>query len=238
MSSPTKKKVSHDPRETEPRQRRSSRLKRKHQEAHSKMSNSSKMPRIFNSSSSIENPKLETLHSPNKRIYKAIKSHEDSDSSKSKSSSKASFWGSPDLSSGIETILTAIDLNDDSRLLITSMNLCNIKNMIQLSNLDLEDVGNLFSRKDLRDSNFQDTIIKVICLGKCFQHLIKDKSGISKNEDLPEHLIPSTFKEETDLLDEESMLILKHHYVTCYWQIRKNFLDYLEDYLSQDSVIG
>ena len=74
------------------------------------------------------------------------------------------FWGSPDSSSGIETILTAIDLNDNSRLLITSMNLCNIKNMIQLSNLDLEDVGNLFSRKDLRDSNFQDTIIKVLCL--------------------------------------------------------------------------
>ena len=187
MSSPTKKKVFHDPRETETRQRRSSRLNRKHQEAHSKISNTSrdpKMPRIIKSSSSIEKPKLETLHSSNKRISKAIKSHEDSDSSKSKSSSKTSFWGSPDLSSGIETILTAIDLNDDSRLLITSMNLCNIKNMNQLSNLDLEDVGNLFSRKDLRHSNFQDTIIKVICLGKCFQHLIKDKSGIIKNEDL------------------------------------------------------
>ena len=67
------------------------------------------------------------------------------------------------------------------------MNLCNIKNLIELSNLDVEDVGNLFSCKDLRDSNFQDTIIKVLCLGKCFQHLIKDKSGLSKNEDLPEH---------------------------------------------------
>jgi hypothetical protein len=118
------------------------------------------------------------------------------------------------------------------------MNLCNIKNLIQLSNLDLENVSNFFSRKDLRDSAFQDTLMKVLCLGKCFQHLIKERSGLRKNEDLPEHLIPSTFKEETELLDEESMLILKHHYVACYWQLRKNFLDYLEDYLSQDSVIG
>ena len=204
------------------------------------MSNSSKepkMPRIIKSSSSIEKPKLETLQSSNKRRPKVIKSHEDSASSNSKSSSKASFWGSPDLSSGIETILTAIDLNDNSRNLITSMNLCNIKNMIQLSNLDLEDVSNFFSRKDLCDSVFQDTLMKVLCLGKCFQHLVKEKSGLSKNEDLPEHLIPSTFKEETDLLDEESMLILKHHYVACYWQLRKNFLDYLENYLSQDFVI-
>ena len=85
---------------------------------------------------------------------------------------------------------------------------------------------------------FRILLLKVLCLGKCFQHLIKEKSGLCKNEDLPEHLIPSTFKEETDLLDEESMLILKHHYVSCYWQIRKNFLDYLEDYLSQESVIG
>ena len=171
------------------------------------MSNSSKepkMPRIIKSSSYIEKPKLETLQSSNKRRPKVIKSHEDSDSSKSKSSSKASFWGSQDFSSGIETILAAIDLNDNSRLLITSMNLCNIKNMIQISNLDLEDVSNFFSRKDLRDSAFQDTLMKVLCLGKCFQHLVKEKSGLSKNEDLPEHLIPSTFKEETDLLDEEA----------------------------------
>ena len=34
-------------------------------------------------------------------------------------------------------------------------------------------VSNLLSRKDLRDSNFQDTIMKVLCLGKCFQILIK-----------------------------------------------------------------
>ena len=53
--------------------------------------------------------------------------------------------------------------------------------MIQLSNLDIGDVGNLFSRKDLRDSAFQDTIMKVLCLAKSFQHLIKEKSGLSES---------------------------------------------------------
>jgi hypothetical protein len=33
--------------------------------------------------------------------------------------------------------------------------------MIHLSNLDLYELGNLFSRQDLRDYVFQDSIIKV-----------------------------------------------------------------------------
>ena len=90
------------------------------------------------------------------------------------------------------------------------MNLCSMNNMIQLSNLELHDVINLFSRKDLRDSTFQDTIIKVLCLGKCFQILIKEKSGLNQDQVLQEQLIPSTFQEETDFLDEGSMLLLKN----------------------------
>jgi hypothetical protein len=67
------------------------------------------MPKIIMSSSSTEKPKLETLHSPTKRSPMVIKSHEDSDNSKSKSSYKVSFWGSPNLSPGIENTFTAID---------------------------------------------------------------------------------------------------------------------------------
>ena len=73
--------------------------------------------------------------------------------------------------------------------------------MIQLSNLELHDVSNLFSRKDLRDSTFQDTIIKFLCLGKCFQIIIKGKSGLNQDQVLQEQLIPSTFQEEADFLD-------------------------------------
>jgi hypothetical protein len=102
MSSSTKREVSHDPRETEPRQRRSSRLNRKHPGCHFRKSSTSteaKMPKIVKSSSSTEKAKLETLYSPNKVSPKIIKSHEDSKNSKSKSksksSSKMSFWASP-----------------------------------------------------------------------------------------------------------------------------------------------
>ena len=136
MSSPTKSDVSHDPRETEQRQIRSYRKNRKHQGGHAKRfvtSKDSKMPKIFKSSSSTGKPKLETLHSPNQGNPAVIKSHEDSDSSKSKSSFKVSFWGSPDLFPGIESLFNAMDLSDNSKSLIISMNLCNVKNMIKLS---------------------------------------------------------------------------------------------------------
>jgi hypothetical protein len=56
--------------------------------------------------------------------------------------------------------------------------------MIQLSDLDLHDFGNMFSHQDLQDSVFQDSIIKVICLGKCFKTLIKEKAGLDVHADM------------------------------------------------------
>jgi hypothetical protein len=92
--------------------------------------------------------KLESLYSPNKGSPKVIKSHEDSENSniKSKSSSKMSFLGSPDLSPGIEKLFNAMSLCENSKSLIISINLWNIKNMIHLSNLELDELSSLFSR--------------------------------------------------------------------------------------------
>jgi hypothetical protein len=138
------------------------------------------MPKIFKSYSSAEKVKLETLYSPNKGSPQLIKSHEDIENSKSKSksSSKMSFWGSPDLSPGIEKLFNTMNLCENSKSLIISINLCNIKNMIHLSKLELDELSGLFSRRDLRDSSFQDTIIKVLCLGKSFSKLNQGKSWI------------------------------------------------------------
>jgi hypothetical protein len=95
-------------------------LNRKHPGIHSRKYSTSidaKLPKIFKSSSSSENTKLETLYNPNKGISKVIKSHEDSENSsnKSKSSSKMSFWGSPDLTPGIEKLFNAIKVCDNSK---------------------------------------------------------------------------------------------------------------------------
>jgi hypothetical protein len=77
--------------------------------------------------------------------------------------------------------------------------------MIQLSNLDLHDFGNMFLRQDLRDSVFQDSIIKVVCLGKCFKTLIQDKFGLDADVDVAEQIIPSTFEEETNFLNTDNI---------------------------------
>ena len=105
----------------------------KHQGVHAKRSvafKGSKIPKILKSSSSTGNPKLVMLHSSKKENSIVIKSHEDSDYRKSKSS-KASFWASPDLSVRIEALFTAMDLRHSFKSLIISMNLCNMKNMIR-----------------------------------------------------------------------------------------------------------
>jgi hypothetical protein len=221
MSSSTKREVCHDPREIEAKHRRSSRLNRKHPGSHSRKFSTpteAKMPKIVMSSSSTEKSKLETLYSPNKGIPKVIKCHEDSENSnnKSKSSSKMSFWGSPDLSPGIEKLFNAMSLCENSKSLITSINLCNIKNMIHLSNLELDELSSLFSLRDLRGSSFQDTIIKVLCLGKSFLNLIKENHGLNEDDVIAEHMIPTTFNEETEFLSDSNTNSLKRHYMTFY----------------------
>jgi hypothetical protein len=104
-----------------------------------------------------------------------------------------SFWGSPDLSPGIEKLFDAMNLCDNSKSLIISINLCNIKNMIHLSNLELDELRSLCSRRDLRDSSFQDTIIKVLFLGKSFLNLIKENYEFYEDDIIAEHMIPTTF---------------------------------------------
>jgi hypothetical protein len=153
-------------------------------------------------------------------------------------SSKKSFWGSPGFSSGIENLFDAMGQYEKSKSLIISMNLCSIKNMIHLSELDFHDVINLFPRQDLRESIFQDSVIKVLCLGLSFKLLIKEKAGLDEQIDLAKSLIPSTFEEETRFLDEYGMSKLKEYYMASYWKMRKYFLDYLEVVVTQDSLIG
>jgi hypothetical protein len=194
------------------------------------------MPKIVKSSSSTEIPKPQTLYSPNKGIPKVLKSHEDSDDSnnKSKSSSKMSFWGSPDLSPGIETLFNAMNLCENSNSLIICINPCYIKNMIHLSNLELDELRSLFSRRDLRDLSFQDTIINVLCLGKSFLNLIKENYRLHEDDVIAEHMIPTTLNEETEFLSDSNLNSLKRHDM----KLCKDFLDYIEDSMSQDSLIG
>jgi hypothetical protein len=54
--------------------------------------------------------------------------------------------------------------------------------MIHLSNLESDDPISLFSRRDLRDSSLQDTIIKVLCLGKIFFDLIKENHELHEDD--------------------------------------------------------
>jgi hypothetical protein len=46
------------------------------------------------------------------------------------------------------------------------------------------------------------------------------------------------FYVETEFLSEDNMCNLRRHYMSCYWKVRKDFLDYVEDSMSHDSLIG
>jgi hypothetical protein len=50
-------------------------------------------------------------------------------------------------------------------------------------------------------------------------------------------MIPITFIEETKLFNDSYLNSLICHYMTFYWKVCKNFLDYIEDSMSNDSLI-
>jgi hypothetical protein len=50
-------------------------------------------------------------------------------------------------------------------------------------------------------------------------------------------MIPTTFHEETEFLSDSNTNSLKRHYMTFYWKVRKDLLDYIEDSMSHDSLI-
>jgi hypothetical protein len=93
--------------------------------------------------------------------------------------------------------------------------------MIHLSSLELDELSILFSRTDLRDSSFQDTIIKVLCLGKSFLNLIKENHGLNEDDVIAEHMIPTAFNEETEFLSDSNLNIssLKRNYMIFYWKV-------------------
>jgi hypothetical protein len=51
-------------------------------------------------------------------------------------------------------------------------------------------------------------------------------------------MIPTTFNEETEFLSDSNTNSLKRHFMSFYWKVRKDFLDYIEDSMSHDSFIG
>jgi hypothetical protein len=51
-------------------------------------------------------------------------------------------------------------------------------------------------------------------------------------------MILTTFNEETEFLSDSNTNSLKRHYMTFYWKLRKDFLDYIEDSMSHDTLIG
>jgi hypothetical protein len=68
--------------------------------------------------------------------------------------------------------------------------------------------------------------------------LIKENHGLNENDFIAELMIPTTFNEETEFLSDSNTNSLKHHYRTFYSRICQHFLDYIEDSMSHDSLIG
>jgi hypothetical protein len=66
-------------------------------------------------------------------------------------------------------------------------------------------------------------------LRKVFFDLIKGNHRLHEDDVIAEHMIPTTFHEETEFLSDSNLNSLKRHYMTFYRKVRKDFLDYIED---------
>jgi hypothetical protein len=126
MISRTRKVATQNPREDDQGRKRSTRIMKKQPGIHPRRlegrqtkwpfaSKDIKMPKVVKSPSTSKKKLLDILHSPKKSNPTFIKSHDDTHSSKNKSSSKKSFWGSPDISSGIDNLFNLMGLYEKSK---------------------------------------------------------------------------------------------------------------------------
>jgi hypothetical protein len=58
-----------------------------------------------------------------------------------------------------------------------------------------------------------------------FFNSIKMNHGLHEDDFMAEHMIPTTFNEETEFLSDSNTNNLKRHYMTFYWKVHKDFLD-------------
>jgi hypothetical protein len=91
--------------------------------------------------------------------------------------------------------------------------------MIHLSNLELDELSSLFSCRD-------------VMLVKFILNLIKENHGLHEDDFIAEHMIPTTFNEETEFLSDNNTNSLKRHYMIFYWKVCNDFLDYIEGSMS------
>jgi hypothetical protein len=75
-------------------------------------------------------------------------------------------------------------------------------------------------------------------LRKVIFYLFKENHGLHEDNGIAEHMIPTTFNEEKVFLSDSSLNSLKRHYMTFYWKVHMRFLDYKEDSMPHDSLIG
>jgi hypothetical protein len=67
---------------------------------------------------------------------------------------------------------------------------------------------------------------------------IKENHRLNEDDVIAENLIPTTFNEETEFLSDSNLNSLKRHYMTFYWKVHNDFLDYLEDSMFHQYLIG
>jgi hypothetical protein len=82
--------------------------------------------------------------------------------------------------------------------------------------------------------NYQVIILRKVL----FYNLIKDNHGLHEDDHIIEYMIPATLNEETEFLSDSNLNSLKRHYMTFYWKVRMDILDYQEDSMSHESLIG
>jgi hypothetical protein len=60
-------------------------------------------------------------------------------------------------------------------------------------------------------------------LRKVIFDLIKENHRLHEDDGIAEHMISTTFNEETEFLSDVNLNSLERHYITFYCRVRKNF---------------
>ena len=128
-----------------------------------------------------------------------------------------------------------LGINKTAQTLLLSMGLETIEAFINLDCMPMEELLQFFPRRDLRKESFQDVVLYGLCLGSSFHTFLRQQSHVGHQEQLPRRDIPSTLEDTETFLHSVDVNTIVRLYKQCYWRMRTQWLNFLDDNLPTDS---
>lgn len=146
-------------------------------------------------------------------------------------------WAYDPLPSELESILQRMNFREQDLSLARSYGFTNIAAFIRHHELSIPDICDKYPKRDLLNPIFQNLLVNATILGGYFTDV---QYALSRRDNVPSDiLLPENFSNTNEFIREHvNFRSLREHYRACVHPTRKSYLDYIEEFCTESSLVG